>query len=878
MGTLLRSLVNLYAMSCEPVVDLGIAVMRSRVLERSAMARAVVMAAVKETAYRQFCAGEGVEEAGRTLQGLWDEGLRGILDYSLEDAEDNAGCDANLAQFLKTVELTSRLPPSSVSFACVKITAICPVALLERVSDLLRWEQKDPSTVLPWRRHSWPVLSDSSPLYHTPSAPPPLSPTEEHDLQLAHQRLSALCAKCAEFNLPLLIDAEYTSVQPAIDYVSFDAAASFNRGSDPLVYGTMQAYLRDAKDRLALAMEASDGEGIPMGFKLVRGAYMTREARVADSLGAESPVHCGIQETHACYNQCASFMLERVSQGSGSVVLATHNLDSGRMAAAKAEELGLSKGNQRVQFAQLKGMAEGLTLGLRNAGFNVSKYLPFGPVDKVMPYLVRRAEENRGLLSASSLDRQLMGTARSILSVTPTPSSTPAAVLPQLVVKPDAGAQVFDFDDTQRLFATVPSRTLLRSMAVQYAMACEPVMDLGIAFMRSGVMERSSMARAVVMAAAKETVYRHFCAGEGVEEAGRTLQGMWDEGIQGILDYSLEDAVDNAGCDANLTEFLKTVETTSFLPPSSVSFACVKITAICPVTLLERVSDLLRWEQKDPSSVLPWRRHSLPVLSDSSPLYHTPSAPPPLSSKEEHDLQLAHQRLATLCARCAEFNLPLLIDAEYVSVQPAIDYFSYDAAASFNRGSDPLVYGTIQAYLRDAKDRLLLATEAADREGITMGFKLVRGAYMTREAKEAASLGAASPIQPSIQDTHACYNQCASLMLERASRGAGSIVLATHNVESGRTAASKVEELGMGKGSRRVQFAQLKGMAEGLSLGLRNAGFNVSKYLPFGPVDKVVPYLVRRAEENRGLLSTTSSDRKLMTRELKRRLACALLG
>ncbi|KAF2312295.1 hypothetical protein GH714_032190 [Hevea brasiliensis] len=144
-----------------------------------------------------------------------------------------------------------------------------------------------------------------------------------------------------------------------------------------------------------------------MGFKLVRGAYMSTERKLASSLGYQSPIHNNIQQTHSCYNDCASFLLEAITNGSHGVILATHNVQSATLAAKKAQDLGIGNGNQKLEFAQVYGMAEALSFGLRNAGFQVSKYLPFGHVEIVMPYLLRRAEENRGLLSASGLDRVL---------------------------------------------------------------------------------------------------------------------------------------------------------------------------------------------------------------------------------------------------------------------------------------------------------------------------------------------------------------------------------------------------------------------------------------------------------------------------------------
>lgn len=217
-----------------------------------------------------------------------------------------------------------------VSFVVVKITAICPPSLLKRVSDLLRWEYKDNSLHLPWKLQTFPVFSDSSVFYHTPKRPEPLTLDEERDLELGYQRLIKICENSLEANIPLLVDAEDTSIQPAIDYFTYSAAIKYHRDDSPLIFNTIQAYLRDAKERLVIAKRAADEVGVPMGFKLVRGAYMSSERRLAFSLGVKSPIHDSIEDTHACYNDCAAFMLEEIANGSGSLVLATHNLESGK--------------------------------------------------------------------------------------------------------------------------------------------------------------------------------------------------------------------------------------------------------------------------------------------------------------------------------------------------------------------------------------------------------------------------------------------------------------------------------------------------------------------------------------------------------------------
>ncbi|KAK1432973.1 hypothetical protein QVD17_09876 [Tagetes erecta] len=145
---------------------------------------------------------------------------------------------------------------------------------------------------------------------------------------------------------------EDTSIQPAIDYMTYWACVKYNELQRPMIFGTIQAYLKDAGERMYLTKKAADKMGLPVGFKLVRGAYMSSERKLARSLGVESPIHDTI---------------------------------SGKMTARKAREYGITKDSEKLEFASLYGMADAMTFGLRNAGFSVSKYLPFGPVDQIMP-------------------------------------------------------------------------------------------------------------------------------------------------------------------------------------------------------------------------------------------------------------------------------------------------------------------------------------------------------------------------------------------------------------------------------------------------------------------------------------------------------------
>ncbi|KAH0844278.1 LOW QUALITY PROTEIN: hypothetical protein HID58_091964, partial [Brassica napus] len=385
---LLRSTAVLHAAAIGPMVDVGSWVMSSKLMD-NALTRGMVLGLVKGTFYDHFCAGEDASAAAERVRSVYEAtGLKGMLVYGVEHADDAASCDDNMQHFIRTIEAAKSLPTSHFSSVVVKITAICPISLLKRVSDLLRWEHKILST--------------------TNSEPEPLTAEEERELEAAHVRIQDICRKCQESNVPLLIDAEDTILQPAIDYMAYSSAIMFNGDKDrPIVYNTIQAYLRDAGERLHLVVQEAEKESVPMGFKL--RAYMCSEGKLADSLGHKSPVHDTLQNTHACYNDCMTFLMEKASNGSGfGVVLATHNADSGRLASKKASELNINKKNGTIEFAQLYGMSDALSFGLKRAGFNVSKYMPFGPVETAIPYLVRRAYENRGMMASGALDRQLL--------------------------------------------------------------------------------------------------------------------------------------------------------------------------------------------------------------------------------------------------------------------------------------------------------------------------------------------------------------------------------------------------------------------------------------------------------------------------------------
>ncbi|XP_061554857.1 proline dehydrogenase 1, mitochondrial [Phycodurus eques] len=231
---------------------------------------------------------------------------------------------------------------------------------------------------------------------------------EERQMKRMLQRVDILANHAMEHGVRLMVDAEQTYFQPAISRLTLEMQRKFNT-EKPIIFNTYQCYLREAYDNVTVDVELSRREGWYFGAKLVRGAYMYQERARAEEIGYEDPINPDYEATNRMYHKCLEYLLEDIDHGRKSnIMVATHNEDTVKFTLEKMNVMGLSPTENKVYFGQLLGMCDQISFPLGQAGFPVYKYVPYGPVDEVIPYLSRRAQENRGFMKGSQRERSLL--------------------------------------------------------------------------------------------------------------------------------------------------------------------------------------------------------------------------------------------------------------------------------------------------------------------------------------------------------------------------------------------------------------------------------------------------------------------------------------
>jgi proline dehydrogenase len=330
----------------------------------------------------------------------------------------------------------------------------------------------------------------------------------------------------------------------------------------------------------------------------------------------------------------------------------------------------------------------------------------------------------------------------------------------------------------------------------------------------------------------KKTIFKQFCGGESIQESLICSKELAERNVKTILDYSIEGKTAEEDFDATVQEIINTIIQAK--NNDNIPFAVFKVTGICLFSTLEKAN----------------------------------KGAEQLMGKDLEDYNKLVERMDQICSRAFENSVPVFVDAEESWIQDSIDHLVYRMSLKYNR-EKAIVYNTLQMYRHDRLAFLTSEIYRAKSENWFAGFKIVRGAYMEKERDRAVKMGYSSPIQPDKASTDEDFNAALRVCLENMDNVA--ICAGTHNEESALNLVDLMKEFSIEPTDERVYFAQLLGMSDHISFNLADNELMVAKYVPYGPIKEVLPYLIRRAEENTSVAGQTGRELSLIMKEIKRR-------
>ena len=382
------------------------------------------------------------------------------------------------------------------------------------------------------------------------------------------------------------------------------------------------------------------------------------------------------------------------------------------------------------------------------------------------------------------------------------------------------------FDDTAVAFQYKSHRSLRKANFI-FSLINHP----WVASVAIGLAKIALMLKLPVDGIIRSTAFGHFCGGESIQETKDTIQQLSKYGVNTILDYSVEGEDAEMDFDNTSDEIIRTIEIATRW--KNIPFSVFKMTGIASSSLLEKVQNKT-----------------------------------PLSESEVQAFERVQQRVNRICHHAYLCKVPVLIDAEETWIQDAIDALAYSMMQKYNL-QQAIVFNTYQLYRTASPRNLRDAYHIATMHNFFLGVKLVRGAYMEKERNRAVKMNYQSPIFPDKEATDTAFNQALSFCIDHKQRVA--VMCGSHNEYSNYYLTVLMEKHGMCNNDGRVWFSQLLGMSDNISFNLAIAGYNVAKYVPYGPVKSVMPYLFRRAEENTSVAGQSSRELSLIRKEIRRR-------
>jgi proline dehydrogenase len=329
---------------------------------------------IRNTIFNQFVGGETLDESARVTKMLGSYGVQVILDYGVEAKEGDASFDEVTEQFIKAVEFAAT--QDNVPFISVKLTGLSSMHLLERLNEAPRLRSG---------------IHDSE--------------SDDAAWNRLKERMYAICDVAATHGIGILIDAEETWIQDPIDRLAIELMGVYNK-EKAIVYNTYQLYRSDRLNFLKISHKIAAEGNFILGAKLVRGAYMEKERERALAMNYPSPIHDDKNATDIDFDAAALYCIQ--NKENISLILASHNEQSNLNIVTKMQELGMSNNDHKVHFSQLFGMSDHISFNMALENYNVSKYLPFGPIQDVIPYLMRRAQENSSVNGQTSRELLLI--------------------------------------------------------------------------------------------------------------------------------------------------------------------------------------------------------------------------------------------------------------------------------------------------------------------------------------------------------------------------------------------------------------------------------------------------------------------------------------
>lgn len=395
------------------------------------------------------------------------------------------------------------------------------------------------------------------------------------------------------------------------------------------------------------------------------------------------------------------------------------------------------------------------------------------------------------------------------------------------------------FDNTEYAFAYKTDQELKKANFLFTSMGYESLVKLG-----TRITPWAIKVGLPIKGIIRNTIFKQFVGGETLEETARVANKLEQFGVQVILDYGVEGKEGEENFDHACEEFIRVINYAA--TQHSMPFMSIKVTGFARFALLEKLDAAATGKSGYEGRV------------------HTEV----LDEEEKAEWQRVVARMHKIISAAAAKKIGVLVDAEETWIQDPVDALTMQMMELYNLDK-VVVYNTVQLYRHDRLAFLKDSFEQAVKKRFILGAKLVRGAYMEKERRRAGEMGYPSPIQPNKEASDRDYNAGVEFCIEHLDKIA--LIVASHNEYSSLRAAELLDQKGLPHNHPHIHFSQLYGMSDNITFNLAKAGLSVSKYLPFGPIDDVVPYLMRRAQENSSVSGQTGRELGLIRKEMKRR-------